>query len=146
MTKTGEAHQRWKGGRYIDSHGYVVVWLAPRRYQREHRLVMERLLGRPLERGESVHHRNGDKQDNRPENLELLSNGAHVRLHWQNGDFPRPERPAAACHPDREHYARGLCRKCYMNEAQRRYAERHPERMAARRERDKASGRSHRSS
>ena len=65
-------------GRWVDPKGYVWVrgpkghpnakrgnWIA------EHVLVMSELLGRPLREGESVHHRNLLKDDNRPENLEL---------------------------------------------------------------------------
>jgi len=59
-------------GRWIDAEGYVQIHLRnAKRKISEHRLVMERALCRKLQPGESVHHRNGIRSDNRFTNLEL---------------------------------------------------------------------------
>lgn len=69
--RKGEANVRWKGGVKNGANGYVREWVSGRGYLLQHRAVMEKTLGRQLLRTEQVHHKNGIRTDNRPENLEL---------------------------------------------------------------------------
>lgn len=78
----GKMCNQWKGGRRLHPAGYIEVYdVARRRYALEHRLLMERFLGRPIPECMDVHHVNGDKSDNRIENLQLLPKGEHSALH-----------------------------------------------------------------
>lgn len=76
--RRGELHPHWKGGRFKNPDGYILVY-APGHpntnksspYVGEHTLVMSEFLGRPLRKGENCHHKNGKRDDNRLSNLEL---------------------------------------------------------------------------
>lgn len=85
----------WKSGRTIDKHGYVLV-RAPGHpnatrngYIREHRLVMSQVLGRPLSPSEVVHHKDGDKANNAPENLEIFDKNSLHLQHELKGRVPQ---------------------------------------------------------
>ena len=88
--RRGSQAPGWKGGR-LRVHGYVWVFLPDhpsankKGYVAEHRLVWENARG-PIPPLHDVHHWNRIKDDNRIENLELLSKSAHHRLHAADPD------------------------------------------------------------
>jgi len=78
----GSGEYRW----YIDAKGYKVGFLwkdGEPHYKRYHRWVIEEYLKCDLLPDEDVHHKNGDKLDNRLGNLELMTHSEHSRLHNQ---------------------------------------------------------------
>lgn len=69
---------------YLNYHGYIVVNMGDEGYRLKHHLVMEENLGRKLNKSEVIHHINGDKTDNRLENLYLCSSmSQHRDIHKQ---------------------------------------------------------------
>lgn len=88
----GPANPNFKAGRYTTEGGYVKVLLDPsdplivmadrKRYVLEHRLVMARMIGRPLMADESVHHIDGDRGNNTAGNLQLRrgQHGKHIHV------------------------------------------------------------------
>lgn len=90
VVKSGKDNPRWKGGK-SKCGNYITIWqLNGKRRIREHRLVMEKFLGRKLTHNETVHHMNKDRSDNRIENLMLFkNNNEHLALHRKSGDLKR---------------------------------------------------------
>lgn len=99
--RKGSGHWCWNGGRIQDKDGYILIYLPGHPMARsrgnsnepvyvlEHRFVMSEHLGRILEDNEVVHHVNGDKTDNRIENLQLFeANSLHLK-HELTGRVPR---------------------------------------------------------
>lgn len=94
----GENARHWTGGRRKTGRGYVQIYspghpsiTGVRQYVMEHRLVMEKMLGRYLQPHEQVHHKNGIRDDNRPENLELW---AHQQ---PSGQRPHEQKHCPTC-------------------------------------------------
>lgn len=120
--QAGNKNGNWKGGRNKLKSGYVMVCLSPNNlfksmtngrgnYIQEHRLVMAKHLGRCLESWELVHHKNGIKDDNRIQNLELVNSSKHLtitnltkRIRDINKLIKELEKERDSCSPDKYGY------------------------------------------
>ena len=84
---TPKGTRPWNAGTsqgWTDKRGYRWIYVlenGSRRAKREHRHVMEGMLGRKLDAREVVHHKDGNPSNNSPSNLELMSDGAHTTEH-----------------------------------------------------------------
>ncbi|MCM3130977.1 MULTISPECIES: HNH endonuclease [unclassified Paenibacillus] len=88
-----EKHPSWKGGRRITSNGYIEIRMPEHHRARgngyvfEHIIVAEKILGRKLAPWENVHHKDRNKENNHPDNLEVLSASEHTKKH--SADKPK---------------------------------------------------------
>lgn len=86
--RVGDKHPRWRGGRWMTGAGYILAHCpdhpnaSKTGYVFEHRLVMEEMLGRYLETDEIVHHIDGNKANNDPDNLAVMDKGQHISEHF----------------------------------------------------------------
>lgn len=65
----------------LGNDGYKTVWFSDGSGMKEHRYIMEQILGRKLDRDEIVHHKDGNRANNNIDNLVLMTRGEHSKLH-----------------------------------------------------------------
>ena len=92
ISRLGEGNPNWNGGRHIDTKGYIRVlnpehkYADNKGYVKEHKLVWYTHNG-DIPDGYCVHHKNGNKKDNKIDNLVLMLISDHSKLHFKNNKF-----------------------------------------------------------
>lgn len=85
-----DTNGRWKGGIIYRTDGYILENMGTKsknskgaRYKLQHRIVMEKHLGRKLLRNEIIHHKNANRSDNRIENLQIMTQSEHAKQDYK---------------------------------------------------------------
>jgi hypothetical protein len=77
--KYGPDHPNWKGG-HVAKSGYRIVSKQGNSHLYEHRVIAEEMIGRPLAPGEIVHHKDGKRSNNSPDNLVVMQSSEHDKI------------------------------------------------------------------
>lgn len=130
----GKKARGWKGGKTIDSKGYTKVWTPTHPnaeksgYIKEHILVMSKHLGRPLKKGEVIHHIDENKLNNNINNLQIFNRSSHRSFHNIGNKYGKKDmnnRKCLRCNSDKTYtnkkghtcwykFKDGFsCRKCW---------------------------------
>jgi len=72
-------------GPFMSKDGYIHIW-KDNKVKRYHRWIWEELNGK-IPEGYVIHHEDGDKMNNNIQNLEMIKNSEHTKLHWERGDI-----------------------------------------------------------
>ena len=81
QTRCGDRCARWNGGKYTNPDGYLFTRQEDGSYRQDHRLEVERHLGRRLTSDEIIHHIDGNKQNNLYSNLMIVTRSEHAKIH-----------------------------------------------------------------
>ncbi|MBK8424388.1 MAG: HNH endonuclease [Elusimicrobia bacterium] len=126
--KQREEHPMWKGG-VVKKGGYLVElcpwhpYATKAGYVPQHRLVIERHIGRFLKPNEHVHHRDNSKTNNHIDNLELLTEHDHLSLHAKKRPMKLFCKSGHYLHPSNIYMDRGarVCVVCRKKKSLDRY-------------------------
>jgi hypothetical protein len=87
-----EAYAKTAKGKALMANGYIRITRGKNRGKNEHVIIIEESIGREIAKGEHVHHIDGDRSNNKLENLLLMTNSEHIKLHFKQNPPVRDER------------------------------------------------------